>query len=378
MAELNLKFDFKPRKWQEECIKNQTKFTVLALHRRAGKTTLALAELILFALKKKGLYVYICPTLKQADLVAWKPLKHFMQQFLNVDIGNGRKMDFVDIYESDHSVRFKNGSEIRLLGADNPDSIRGSKIAGAIIDEVAQIPKELWTEVVFPALIDSDGWALFIGTPKGINLFSELFFKGQDEAFKPEWSSRKYTVYQTDALSPQQIDMLKRDMDINTFLREMMCSFDAGAEDQLISLALVDQALNTDYSSSILTSYKVILGADIARYGNDKTAVAIRRGLKLLDVISWKGADLVETAERISALANKFSIDSIYVDGTGLGGGVVDILRRTVDNILIHDINFGQRSIEPEYCDKRTELWFKMAKWLHMGGFFIRRKTHNH
>ena len=63
---VNLKFDFVPRSWQKECMQNQTRFTVLALHRRAGKTTLALAELISYALKNpKGLYAYITPTLKQ-------------------------------------------------------------------------------------------------------------------------------------------------------------------------------------------------------------------------------------------------------------------------------------------------------------------------
>ncbi|SPT71500.1 Uncharacterized conserved protein [Anaerobiospirillum thomasii] len=368
MAELNLEFDFVPRSWQKECMQNQTRFTVLALHRRAGKTTLALAELIMYALKKKGLYVYIAPTLKQASLVAWKPLKQFVQQFMNVDVGGGKKMNFVEVYESDHSVRFMNGSEIRLLGSDNPDSIRGSKISGTIIDEVAQIPNELWTEVVYPALIDSQGWALFIGTPKGINLFSELYFKGQDPQFKPQWSSRKYTVYQTEALNPHDIEMLKRDLDNNTFAREFLCDFNASAEDQLINIDMVNTAMGTDYKPSVLGQYKVFMGCDIARYGNDKTAVCIRRGVKVLDVISWNGASIVETCDRIMNLQNQFKADRMFVDGTGVGGGAVDILRRMNTTLPIFDINFGQRSTLSEYMDKRTEMWFKMAKWLEGGG----------
>ena len=46
MAELNLNYNFEPRKWQLECFEKQTRFTVLAVHRRAGKTTLAISELI--------------------------------------------------------------------------------------------------------------------------------------------------------------------------------------------------------------------------------------------------------------------------------------------------------------------------------------------
>lgn len=366
---VNLKFDFVPRKWQQECVDSQTRFTVLALHRRAGKTTLALAQLISHALKNPNcIFAYITPTLNQGTRVAWKPLKSFVHQFTNVKIDGNNTKSFVEVYESDHSVRFHNGSEIRLLGADNPDSIRGSKFKGCVIDEVAQIPKELWIEVVYPALADSKGWALFIGTPKGINLFSELYFKGQDPQFKPQWSSRKYTVYETEALPAEEIEMLKRDLDANTFNREFMCDFSASAEDQLIYIDMVNRAMGTSYDNDVLKEYRIILGCDVARYGNDKTAVCIRRGLKVLDVISWSGASVTETSDRVTALIHRFKPDRVFVDGTGVGGGVVDLLRRANPNMPINDINFGQRSTMGEYSDKRTEMWFKMANWLDGGG----------
>ena len=44
---------------------------------------------------------------------------------------------------------------------------------------------------------DRQGWALFIGTPHGVNLFSRLFYEGQQKA---DWYSARYTVYDTDAL----------------------------------------------------------------------------------------------------------------------------------------------------------------------------------
>lgn len=49
----NITYDWKPREWQQKCIDTQKRFTVLAVHRRAGKTTFAINELVLSAITKK-------------------------------------------------------------------------------------------------------------------------------------------------------------------------------------------------------------------------------------------------------------------------------------------------------------------------------------
>ena len=64
MAEYRIKFT--PRPWQAECIQNQTRFTVLALHRRAGKTTLAVSQLLAAAFRKVGNYTYVSPQKNQS------------------------------------------------------------------------------------------------------------------------------------------------------------------------------------------------------------------------------------------------------------------------------------------------------------------------
>ena len=70
--------DYTPREWQLQCHKQRRRFTVLALHRRAGKTELAIMELIDKAMKfqlELGMFVYIAPFLKQAKAIAWQRLK---------------------------------------------------------------------------------------------------------------------------------------------------------------------------------------------------------------------------------------------------------------------------------------------------------------
>lgn len=370
---VSIDYQFEPRKWQQQCIDKQKRFTVLAVHRRAGKTTFAVNELILKALAVKGDYAYICPQLKQAKKVAWKPLKDAVAQIqkaeseINKEIKVGdEKVSLVDIRESDTTIKFWNGSEIYLLGSDNPDAIRGSKLAGVVLDEVAQMPKELWTEIVYPALMDSHGWSLFIGTPKGINLFSELFARGEDKKFIDEWISQKFTCYETDALSQSEIETYKKSVPEEVFKREMLCDFSASAVDQLISYSEVFEASERTLPTYANNYADLIMGVDVARFGNDRSVITLRKGQIIYEPISLQGVSTVELATTVKRIVYERQPTQIYVDGTGVGGGVVDILNSW--GIFVNDINFGHKSLDKQYKNKRTEMWCRMADWIRRGG----------
>ena len=238
----NITYDWKPREWQQKCIDTQKRFTVLAVHRRAGKTTFAINELVLSAITKKGNYVYICPVYKQAKMVAWQPLKEAVAIFKDVVDKCGKSAEIVEIRESETKINFWNGSTIFLLGSDNFDAVRGLKLAGVVLDEVAQMPKGLWNEGIRPALSDSKGWGLFIGTPKGINLFSELFYRGLDPEFSDNWTSSRFTYLETNAIDPDEMEAIKKETPEEVFKREYLCDFNASAIDQLISYELVKLA----------------------------------------------------------------------------------------------------------------------------------------
>ena len=161
MTKLDLQYY--PREWQRECHMKRKRFTVLALHRRAGKTELAIMELIDKAArfdKELGLYFYIAPFLKQAKAIAWARLKQKIEPL--------RVANAVEVNESELSIRFKhNGALIRVYGADNPDAMRGVRLDGVVIDEVAQTKPEVWTQIIQPALSDRKGWAFLSVRPTG-------------------------------------------------------------------------------------------------------------------------------------------------------------------------------------------------------------------
>ena len=139
--------------------------------------------------KELAMFVYVAPFLRQAKAIAWARLKQKIEPL--------RRTSVIDINEGELSVRFKhNGAIIRLFGGDNPDAMRGLRLDGIVMDEVAQLKNELWTDIVQPALSDRLGWSIFIGTPSGINLFSELYYKAIEE---DDWTAARYTVFDTDS-----------------------------------------------------------------------------------------------------------------------------------------------------------------------------------
>src|SRR6185436_4190208 len=192
---------FRPRPWQAEVFKNLKRFSVLVVHRRGGKTVLAVMKLIAAALKcekERGRFAYIGPQLNQTKDLAWAYLKHYAS-----------KVPGVIIHEAELYVQFQNGARIRLYGADNPDTLRGRYFDGVVIDEVAQVKRELWGEILLPALADRLGWAMFIGTPKGINLFSEIYFKALGNS---EWFAKCYTWQVTEALAADEVERMRGEM----------------------------------------------------------------------------------------------------------------------------------------------------------------------
>jgi len=354
----NVLLHYYPREWQKECHRQRKRFTVLALHRRAGKTELAIMELIDKAArfdKDLGLFFYIAPFLKQAKAIAWARLKQ--------RCGPLYDRGAVEVNESELYVRFRhNGATIRVYGGDNPDAMRGVRLDGVVIDEVAQIKPEVWTEIVQPALSDRMGWALFIGTPAGVNLFSELFFRAQELS---DWHSARYTVFDTHSLPPKEVERLQRDMHEASFAREYLCDFSAAGDNQLISLSDVQFASQRRYKITDYAHAPRVLGIDPARFGDDRSVIFPRQGLVAFPPIVLRGVDNMELAARVANKIAEWSPDAVFCDA-GNGSGVIDRLRQLRHNVV--EVWFGGKPLDEAYKDKRAEMWSLMSDWIKIGG----------
>jgi len=344
---------YQPRAWQAQCHRKMRRFTVLALHRRAGKTELAIMELINAALtfqRDLGLFFYIAPFLKQAKTIAWSRLKQKLAPLL----------DAVTLNEVDLSITFKhNGAVIRIFGGDNPDAMRGVRLDGCVIDEVAQIKPEVWNDIVQPALSDRKGWAVFIGTPSGINLFSELFYKAKS---LPDWHAALYTVNDTQAIDADEVERLQRDMPGTAFAREYLCDFSAAGDDQLISLSDVESASRRIYTDKDVGDAPRILGVDPARFGDDRTVIFKRQGIQAFTPITLRNLDNMAVAARVAAVIDEWDPDAVFIDA-GAGAGVIDRLRQLEYDPI--EVPFGGRAIqESQFVNRRSEMWWTMREWI--------------
>ena len=360
MTNTHLAVDYSPRQWQRNCHYALKRFNVFVLHRRAGKTELAIMELLDKAMrfdKGMGLFFYIAPFLKQAKAIAWSRIKHKLQPM----IGTGA----VSINESELSVTFAhNGSVIRIFGADNPDAMRGVRLDGIVIDEVAQIRPTVWEDIIQPTLSDRNGWAIFTGTPNGVNLFSEIFYKAQN---LPDWHAAIYTVYDTDAVAASEVQRLRRDMTETSFSREYLCDFNASAEDQLISLSDSNAAANREYPDKDFMDAPKILGVDPARFGDDRSVIIRRQGLKASDIVMFRGLDNMQLAARVAQICQDWDPDAVFIDSGG-GAGVLDRLRQLDYDPV--EVPFGGRAIlEQQFVNRRTEMWWNMKEWIEAGGW---------
>jgi hypothetical protein len=353
-----IRFGLPMRQWQRECARLRARFIVLALHRRAGKTEIALKKLLDAAVKcqeELPLYFYVAPFLKQAKIIAWARLKQMVAPL----IPHGA----VEVSEVELAVTFRhNGATIRIFGADNPDAMRGVRLDGAVMDEVAQMKPEVWDEIIQPALSDRKGWAWFIGTPKGINLFSSLFFAAEGRA---DWARARYTVYDTDALDPAEVERLRTSMSDMAWAREYLCDFSAAGDDQLMSLTDVETAARRQHTVGSNDYAPRILGVDPARFGDDRSVIYPRQGLIALDPLVFRGIDNMALAGHLARKIDQWEPDAVFID-SGAGAGVIDRLRQL--GYAVTEVNFGGKPNDIRFLNKRAEMWFDLAEWIKAGG----------
>lgn len=145
---------------QSRIERSLARFIVVIIGRRFGKTTYGVRKCVKEVLKTGYTYWWVGPTYKEAS-IGWGMLKKLAWQLQEVLT--------IDIREGDMAVVFPNGGKIVIKSADNPDTLRGEKLGGVVLDEFPGIKAEAWFEVLRPSLADLRGWALFIGTPKGKN-----------------------------------------------------------------------------------------------------------------------------------------------------------------------------------------------------------------
>lgn len=186
-----------------------------------GKTVFSVNELLDRSLQntwRNPQYAYIAPNYGQAERIAWRMLKEHTKDLPGVEYNEAKLRCTIPRPHRNDTVT------IYLLGAENPDSIRGMYLDGVIMDEFGTMDHRVWGEVVRPALADRKGFAIFIGTPKGKNHFYEVYAHGLQNLEK-DWFVAVYKASTSGVLDKEEIEALRAEMTEDEFEQEMNCSF---------------------------------------------------------------------------------------------------------------------------------------------------------
>lgn len=249
MAEVrDITIPFTPRPLQADMAEtlDTHRFGVAVCHRRFGKTVLAVNQLLKEAVlsgKERPRFAYLGPTYRQAKANAWDYLLHYSEPFGSHDLPQGFRRQ---VNVSELRVDFPhNGSQIRVYGADNPDSLRGIYLDGVVLDEYGLMPPNVWGEVLRPALSDRVGWALFIGTPAGRNQFYHLIHgDGRDwpgaKNVGGDWFFSEYKASKTGYVTADELANARKTMTADEYEQEYECSFEAAVKGAIYARELAD------------------------------------------------------------------------------------------------------------------------------------------
>jgi phage terminase large subunit len=102
------------------------------------------------------------------------------------------------------------------------------------------------------------------------------------------------------------------------------------------------------------------IGADVARFGDDRTALFPRQGRRVFKPIVMRGADTAQVSARLYAAKTAWGSELELVDAGAMGAGVIDQLR--VAGVHVYPVHFGGKAIQYQrYANKRAEMWWDMA-----------------
>jgi hypothetical protein len=237
-----------------------------------------------------------------------------------------------------------------------------------LFDEASAIDDIIW-EVAEGAMTQRGALWFCPGNPtRNTGRFRECFGR-----YRNRWKTRQIdsrSAKMTNKAQIQQwIDDYGEDSD---FVRvRVKGEFPRAGSTQFISGEVVDEAMSREPVCHMWEP--LVMGVDVARYGDDQSVIAFRRGRDACSV-PWKkyrGVDTMTLAGEIARLADLHGVDAIFVDGVGIGAGVVDRLRQLGRRVF--DVQSGGKPTgmyfdEPiKVKNKRVEMWAQMRQWLGIG-----------
>lgn len=207
-----------------QAVPSGVRFPIVPAGRRSGKTERAkrfLSKQSLTNANEK--YFAAAPTYNQAKKIWWDDLKA-----LTLSESHLRKPS-----ESELKIYMPNGTEIHVIGLDQPQRIEGINWTGGVIDEIADVKAEALEANIMPALNtynptrpDYRAWCWFIGVPDGLNHYYDMAEYARTSG-DPDYALFHWTS--EEILPADVIASAKRTMSRKQYNQEYRASFETAS-----------------------------------------------------------------------------------------------------------------------------------------------------
>lgn len=276
----------KPFPTQLEIIKHPAKRKILIAGRRYGKTEVGSIDASIDFLHGKRVLL-TSTTQDQADIF-WERLKRYLAPLFHTgyaDKNEGRR-----IIEGGKGLGL-----LRIKTGRDPDTLRGGDWDKIIVDETALLDPDAWYSVFMPMLLDTNGSALLMGSPRRRNWFYHLYHEAQLDT-TGTWQTWHKTTMDNPHITQEALAILIRDMPQDIYKQEILAEF--------ISEDGVFKNVWDSVYSPMPTPYRgmLFMGLDWGRY-NDFTVMV------LLDantgkVVAWRRIKEMDWATQRAAIIN--------------------------------------------------------------------------
>lgn len=248
---------------------------------------------------------------------------------------------------------------------EKPEAFAGTheKYVLMVFDEASSIPDEIWETAEGAMTTPGSMWLATGNLTRATGRFRECFRK-----HRKRWDTINVDARDSRIADQQQIREWIEDYGLESdFVRvRVLGKPPKAASTQFISEAVVEKAEEREIKfSEIPPSVPKLMGVDVARYGDDDSVIVNRHGRKMSPKIRrYHGQNLMNLAGYIAEAINEERPDTVFVDGTGIGAGVVDRLIQLGFDNIVEVLGGADPSEKKIYYNARTEMWARMRKWL--------------
>ena len=353
----------------------------------SGKTRVASGIALAFLYNfPPATVVTTAPGNRQVEDVLWREIRlAFNTSRMPLEGNLTRKA--LEIREDWFAVGFATDEPERMLGYHNVNVL-------VIVDDAAGLSNEIFGGIENPLSTGNTHELLISNPTQSIGAFrdtfqSDLYKKYHISAFdtpnlasfgitqediesgewEKKWCGRELPYPQL--ISPQKVYERYKEWGKGSYLYVVFIlgDFPEAGVNNLCRLSDIEFAMSRELEKSKYDKELRVAALDVARYGDDECCFAIRQGNKILDTVTWGHQDAGFTISRTARLIKEYKPVRTYIDVVGMGGPVLDILKREIGSeYRVVEFDAGADALDKErFMNRRAEGWWNLKEKIENG-----------